>query len=570
MGAWQAADLLSNPVAGLLIKASLVLLLGLVVNAFLARSTAGTRHLVLTATLAGVLLLPIFTLLMPTLELAWLPATLAEGPVVVAQTGETSLTESPPLSAVEEAQANHSGTTSEDTTEPAAVATSLFSAATRLRVQAALLFMYVFGIVVILSGPLVGIYRLWRIRRDVDAFPEDQDRDGLVEGLDATPVFSRRVLVACSSAVPVPMTWGVLRPVVLLPLEAEEWPADERRHALLHELCHVKRLDWFVQMMGRLACALYWFHPLVWIAMRRLHLEAERACDDSVLLAGARSSRYADQLLDLARRVNLPSLPTFGAVTLARRHQLWVRIDSILDHTVRRSPMTLARALSVASVTAATLLVVGSLSVVPAGQEERKSQDRSRSLMSSVARGDYDAARAMLDRGVDADEGLRGRGTPLILAAGSGDTRIVQLLLSRGADVNHVALSREERYRTALTSASRAGHLEIVTLLLENGALVDAAPRGDPTALMSAAEGRHREIVDLLVERGANVNRVVKGDGTPLIAAARGGSPEVLERLLELGADPDQWVEGDENALFHAIRSGDPARSRHWSMPALT
>ena len=129
--------------------------------------------------------------------------------------------------------------------------------------------------------------------------------------------------------------------------------------------------------------------------------------------------------------------------------------------------MTLTRISSVALIAVATLLVVGSLGVVPAGQEERKSQDRDRALMSSVARGDHDAARAMLDRGVDPDEGLRGHGTPLILAAGSGDMKMVQLLLSRGADVNHVAepLGRKAPYRTALATASWAGHLAIVNFL---------------------------------------------------------------------------------------------------------
>ena len=114
------------------------------------------------------------------------------------------------------------------------------------------------------------------------------------------------------------MTWGLLRPVIVLPAEAGGWPASERRHALLHERSHVDRGDWAIQLMTRLVCAVYWFHPLVWLAARRLFLEAERACDDRVLLAGARSTDYAKQLLQLARGFAKPQADPFGAVTMSR------------------------------------------------------------------------------------------------------------------------------------------------------------------------------------------------------------------------------------------------------------
>jgi beta-lactamase regulating signal transducer with metallopeptidase domain len=55
--------------------------------------------------------------------------------------------------------------------------------------------------------------------------------------------------------------------------------------------------------MARVVCALYWFHPLVWIAWRRFCLESERACDDAVVRSVERIA-YAEQLVALARRLS--------------------------------------------------------------------------------------------------------------------------------------------------------------------------------------------------------------------------------------------------------------------------
>ena len=99
------------------------------------------------------------------------------------------------------------------------------------------------------------------------------------------------------------MTWGWTKPIVLLPASFLQWSPKRRQMTVLHELAHVKRADWLTQTLAQLVRAVYWFHPLVWVALRRIQLEADRACDDMVLKAGSKASGYAEHLVWAVRRV---------------------------------------------------------------------------------------------------------------------------------------------------------------------------------------------------------------------------------------------------------------------------
>jgi len=98
---------------------------------------------------------------------------------------------------------------------------------------------------------------------------------------------------------------------VLLPKESDEWSTECRWIVMAHELTHVKRRDCLMQALAQLACAVYWFNPLVWFAAWRLRVERELACDDHVLEAGAKASDYASHLVEIAN--------SFGPRIAARR-----------------------------------------------------------------------------------------------------------------------------------------------------------------------------------------------------------------------------------------------------------
>ncbi|MEX0713212.1 MAG: M56 family metallopeptidase [Pirellulales bacterium] len=157
----------------------------------------------------------------------------------------------------------------------------------------------------------------------------------------------------------VPMTWGILRSIVLVPLEARCWTDSLKRTVLLHELAHVKRFDVGFQMLARLACAIYWFHPLAWYGLRRLRIERELACDDCVLSAGERPSDYASQLLQIAR--NFRPVGLGAAVAMAQTNNLEGRVRALFDRARSHLPLG---ARSARLLLASSALIVATLAVV--------------------------------------------------------------------------------------------------------------------------------------------------------------------------------------------------------------
>ena len=177
----------------------------------------------------------------------------------------------------------------------------------------------------------------------------------------------RGVSLLLSSEVRTPSTGGILSPFVVLPCDAEGWSEELRRVVLRHELVHIRRNDLLRHCVGRITTALYWFHPLTWIAVRRAGLAREQACDEAVLALGVRPSEYARHLLDLADTLDsaasgwapAPALPMIEILQLERR------LMAILDGTGR------SRVGAPLATTTLVVILLATLSIASASPRER-------------------------------------------------------------------------------------------------------------------------------------------------------------------------------------------------------
>ena len=148
-------------------------------------------------------------------------------------------------------------------------------------------------------------------------------------------------------------TWGLWRPRVLLPSHARDWNTDRREVVLRHELAHIRRGDWVVQLGAEMVRTLFWFNPLFWAICTRLRRESEQACDDLVLAGGVPARQYASQLLELARICRPCRSPSLAVTPMAHPSTLERRFAAMLNPRLDRRPA------SPRTLVAAAVLLIG-------------------------------------------------------------------------------------------------------------------------------------------------------------------------------------------------------------------
>ncbi|MEM6336775.1 MAG: M56 family metallopeptidase, partial [Bacteroidota bacterium] len=358
----------------LALKGAVILSVAFVLALVLRKASAAIRHGVWATALVGLLMLPVLTHVVPAWHLAVLPADVTfNAPVSI--TPALPVPESPPAPPVppapleappappsaagfaEAAPAPLSAQTEPLVAEltpaegPAETSLGLMDRAREagaafwagikgwyggLNPLEAIGLTWLLGVVFFAGRLFYGTWQMRRITRRASRVDEAQ-LIRLGSNIEMHYDIERPVRIYVSERVSMPMTWGAIRPVVLLPQDALEWDDERLRAVLLHEYAHIKRWDWVTQSVGQLAVALHWFNPLAWMALKQLRREHERASDDQVLMAGLKASSYATHLLDIARTYWTAGWVARPTVAMARRSELEGRMLAILDPRRRRN-----------------------------------------------------------------------------------------------------------------------------------------------------------------------------------------------------------------------------------------
>jgi TonB family protein len=312
-------------------KATLVTALGLGVALLANRKRAAFRHSFLAATFGVLLALPVVSAIARPVGIS-LPDALAR-----------KLAKAP--------GAQFGATASFAPKTPSGVSSE--RKASRWSIASLLTAGWIAGIVVFLLPVAAGLRQVSRLRRSGLRWQHGQS---IADGLARATGMRRSVDVLLCEGLAGPMTCGIARPAIVLPGDAPGWDREDLCRAMVHEMEHVRRGDWAIQCVARAVCSLYWFHPLVWMARRRLEVAAEGACDDAVL-ERSEPTAYADQLVAVAQRFSATAKSPFPE--MASRADLASRVTAVLDRSQRRGP---AGAFCVTAATVAAAAVVVTLS----------------------------------------------------------------------------------------------------------------------------------------------------------------------------------------------------------------
>jgi beta-lactamase regulating signal transducer with metallopeptidase domain len=384
----------------LALRATVLLLIAFAAASVLRRASAAARHLVWASTLVGLLVLPAAVWLGPSLRVTvpgLVSAAPASVPALVAASAAAPDPAPAPIVAPDQITVVHTHvrarartrarvtapvdvavdppvavtvdvdpTIAPDVAPALALAPSAAAPGPSLasRVWRARWLIWALGVLAVLGRLLLGIARVGAIVHEA-APVTDPEWTSLVVRVSRRLGIYRRIRLRMGPAGAVPVTCGIIAPLIILPADALGWDDERRALVLTHELAHVRRFDVLTHLLGQCAVALFWFHPLAWIASARMRLERERACDDLVLAAGVRPSRYAGDLLDLVQTLERASAPAVAALAMARPTEIEGRLLAILDAAVRRGPLGAGRIAGALSFIALGVVTIAAVRPVP-------------------------------------------------------------------------------------------------------------------------------------------------------------------------------------------------------------
>ena len=251
--------------------------------------------------------------------------------------------EAPVLAAVEPAAPAVAGATPSAAIDAAPAAAA--PASNGVSVASLWPLLYGFPAALLLAVTLLAVLRLLALRARASVMVEPSWLSALAHA-QRRMNFKHGTALLSSSDLKSPISWGVMRPVILLNDEAIQ-ARHEAEAIIAHELAHVRGLDWAKLLLARVVTAIFWFNPLVWILSREAHQLREETADDAVLAANVESADYAQLLVGVARHECRGMLLASHGVAPGKG-SLSRRVRRVLDSSLPRTPVARGFAAGVA------------------------------------------------------------------------------------------------------------------------------------------------------------------------------------------------------------------------------
>ena len=392
--------------------------------------------------------------------------------------------------------------------------------------------LWLMGIFVLLLrylGQLVFVQRL----KHYGAVPFPDKWNDLICKLEKQLKITTKVRYVESLRVASPLTIGWLKPVILFPIGlAARLSTAEVEVILLHELAHIKRHDYFFNVLQSLITILLFYHPAAHWMSGLLDEERENCCDDLVVELTGQQEKYASTLIHLQEQKFKTMKPVLSFT--GKKSFFSGRILRLVNNS-----FPAANRFREGFVTA--IILVGGLSFLAAAGVKTPAKVNSASVINQSSPSENDTEKVDL----------------FIKAIDDEDEKLFGYLLKQGVDIN----GRSSEGWTPLGYAAAENRLEYVKKLLDKGALVNPpATDQHPPLLAAAAEG-HLEVVKLLVERGAKTDTRISNE-TALLVAAREGHSEVVRFLMPLS--PKLSATERVGMLITAMDEDKPELFEYW------
>ncbi len=465
------------------------------------------------------------------------------------------------------------------------------------------------GVILYASSMFFSFFRLKKLRTKNVTLPDKKWLETF-EQLKEKMGIKRPVQFLLSYSIQEPITFHIFKPVVLAPVSLLTGLTQEQVEVLLlHELAHIRRYDYLINIFQSIIDIFFFYHPGIWWLSGQIRKEREHACDDLVIKLHGKPMVYAEALTQL-HIFHTPRNIRLAMAAKGKKGSFSQRIFRLFGQYQRQNPsikvgliillllvsglaqaffpnplvrsvkrIVIEQAVESVDLKAESITLIQAdenisaiiqhshdepihvkikhsndsqgFTLVSEDTNETDNDDIS-DMLHAIEEGDVETIKMLLDNGMDINTPLYKGRTPLIEAAHLQQTDVLTYLANRGAEVNIIA---EDGY-TAMLEAAEHGPLAHVKLLAQQNADINQTLNGDFSPLMFAIDHGHEDIALYLINQEADITGTFQRGRPLLVQSAHHQASRIVKALVEAGADVNEQGLDEYTAVMEAAEHG--------------